>query len=132
MPITDTERKAIFEALHKAVQKLKPLIVLSDVNKTDLSFQAIGNKVVPYGHDKKLVDGMYFASVAKRKDSMAFYFFPLYMQPDIEKAIPNLKKYLKGKTCFHFKKATDINTTEMDLMLAEGVRVLKEAGQLNA
>ena len=104
------------------------------VSKSDEKKQSIelmGNKPVPYGYDKKIVPGMYFASVAQRKDSVAFYFFPIYYKTDqFKKVAPTLLKCLKGKTCFHFKKEEQINEKELNAVLKLGVKAWKEEGYL--
>lgn len=104
------------------------------VSKIDTKKQAIelmGNKPVPYGYDKKIVPGMYFASVAQRKDSVVFYFFPAYYKTDeIKKMAPTLIKCLKGKTCFHFKKEEHVNQKELAALLKHGVKAWIEAGYM--
>jgi len=98
-------------------------------NTTDMSCEAIGNKPVPYGHDKKIIPGVFFASVQQRKDSVAFYFFPAYAH-DLKASAPKLYKCLKGKTCFHFRKTEDIDTKELNALLKNGVSTWKKEGYL--
>ncbi len=106
-----------------------PMVSKSDEKKR--SIELMGNKPVPYGYDKKIVPGMYFASVAQRKDSVAFYFFPIYYKTDqFKKVAPTLLKCLKGKTCFHFKKEEQINEKELNAVLKLGVKAWKEEGYL--
>lgn len=74
---------------------------------------------------------MYFASVAQRSDSVAFYFFPIYYKTaEFKKVAPSLIKCLKGKTCFHFKKEDQINPKELDALLKLGVKAWKAEGYL--
>ncbi|MFM7022184.1 MAG: hypothetical protein ACKOXB_04340 [Flavobacteriales bacterium] len=99
--------------------------------KGELSITIIGNKPVPYGSKKVIVPGMYFVSVEQRKDSVVFYFFPGYMNAEayINKA-PDLWKCLKGKTCFHFKKESDVNEKELAAILKIGVDAWKKMGYM--
>src|ERR1041385_2934781 len=102
MPITTETREAIYNKLRRHLEKCTPpMVVQSDSGQ---GFSIMGNKPVPYGYDKKIVPGMYFASIMNRKDSVAFYFFPSYMNKEMKDVAPSLYKCLKGKTCFHFKK----------------------------
>jgi hypothetical protein len=129
MPITEEIRRSIFSRLEKALNECSPpMVVKADRDK--MMMDVIGNKPVPYGYDKKIIPGMYFASVMQRKDSVAFYFFPSYMHPGLKEIAPVLYKCLKGKTCFHFKKEEQLNEKELKQLLKTGVVAWKKAGYL--
>jgi len=105
--------------------------MLSKIDPEEQTIQMMGNKPVPYGYDKKIIPGMFFASVMPRKDSIAFHFFPAYYKVDVIKKIaPNLLKCLKGKTCFHFKKEEQVNEKELEALLKHGVKAWKDAGYM--
>ena len=89
-----------------------------------------GNKPVPYGYDKKIIPGMFFASISHSKDSVAFHFFPCYMDPMMKDVAPTLYKFLKGKTCFHFKKLENINDKELKALLKKGINNWVKAGYM--
>lgn len=127
MAITNRDRKEIFEKLEKYLAACSPPVVAKKDGK-ELSYESIGNKAVPYGSTKKMIPGMFFASIAQRKDSVAFHFFPCYMNPAMQEVAPTLYKHLKGKTCFHFKKAEDINEKELKALLKKGLAVWKKMG----
>lgn len=129
MPVTDETRKHIFGKLKKALDKCSPPMVAKE-NLSAMTCELIGNKPVPYGYDKKIIPGMYFASVAQRKDSVAFYFFPSYMNAGMKDVAPSLYKFLKGKTCFHFKKEEDVNEKELNALLKSGIAAWKKAGYM--
>jgi hypothetical protein len=130
MPITSEVRTSIFNALKEALSKCSPPMVSKSDEKKQ-SIELIGNKPVPYGHDKKIIPGMFFAAVMQRKDSVAFHFFPIYYKTDqFKKVAPALIKCLKGKTCFHFKKEEQLNGKELDALLKLGVKAWKEEGYL--
>ena len=129
MPITTETREEIFEILKTALEKCTPPMVMK-ANQSELSCDLIGNTPVPYGHDKKIIPGMYFASVAQRKDSVVFYFFPSYANTELKAVAPSIYQCLKGKTCFHFKKAEQINKRELTTLLKKGVQIWKKAGYL--
>ncbi len=129
MPITDETRQAIFGTLKKHLEAVAPPMVAKE-NAGLLAYELIGNKPVPYGYDKKIIPGMYFASIAQRKDSVALYFFPSYMDGQLQELAPSIYKCLKGKTCFHFKKESDVNEKELKAMLKAGVQAWKKMGYM--
>jgi hypothetical protein len=128
MPVTDETKKIIVEKLKKHLVKCTPPMVMKSDSPTGC--ELIGNKPVPYGYDKKIIPGMFFASVAVRSDSVAFYFFPSYMNTELKKAAPSLYKCLKGKTCFHFKKEEQVNEKELDALLKKGMAAWKKMGYM--
>lgn len=129
MPITEETRNNIFSRLKKNLEKYTPPLVVSK-DSLNTEFEIIGNKPVPYGHDKKIVPGMYFASIANRKDSVAFYFFPLYLEAGLAEAAPTLTKYLKGKTCFHFKKEEHVNEKELAILMEKALVAWEKFGYM--
>ncbi len=78
---------------------------------------------------KKEINGMYFASVKIMKDFVGFYFFPVYCDPKLNAEIPaNLKKCLKGKTCFHITKDDDEIYKSIKDLLNSGLKSFKKMG----
>lgn len=129
MPLTDQDRKDIFDAIKTVLQKQCPPMV-ANKDKENL-FELMGNKPVPYGSKKIIVPGMYFSSVVARKDMVSFYFFPIYYHTaDYIDLIPTMAKCLKGKTCFNFKKTEQVNTKELYALLKKGVGVWKKMGYM--
>jgi hypothetical protein len=45
---------------------------------------------------------------------------------------PSLSKYLKGKTCFHFKKEEQVNEKELSALLKKGVAAWKKMGYMKS
>ena len=120
MPITEETRILIFDKLKKNLEKFAPPLVVS-VDSLNTSYEIIGNRPVPYGYNKKMVPGMFFASIAQRKDSVTFHFSPSYMDTKLNEIAPSLYKCLQGKTCFHFKKVEQIDETELTLLIEKGM-----------
>jgi len=129
MPITEKTRILIFNKLKKNLEKFTPPMVVT-IDSSNSSYEIIGNKPVPYGYNKKIVPGMFFASLAQRKDSVTFHFFPLYMDTKLIEVAPSLNKCLKGKTCFHFNKEEQINEKELTLLLEKGMIAWKKSGYM--
>jgi hypothetical protein len=129
MSNTNEYLPAIFDTIKTALENCCPPMVVNKSSKDN--FEIIGNKAVPYGSKKEIVSGMYFASVVARKDKITFYFFCNYTHPQEFKTLaPTLMKCLKGKSCFHFKKAEEVNVTELTALLETGMKIFKQEGYL--
>lgn len=128
MSLTAENQKIIFNKLKKSLKKCCPPMVHKKGSAH--AFELIGNKSVPYGYKKEIVPGMYFCSVAIRKNSVVFYFFPCYMSPAFKGTAPSLFKCLKGKTCFHFTSPEQVNEKELDALLKQGITAWKKAGYM--
>ena len=129
MALTPEIREAIFNRLKASLKKQCPPMVCT--KDTDACHEIIGNAPVPYGSTKKIVPGMYFASAVARKNFVSFYFMPIYYhQKDYAGVCQTLLKSLKGKACFNFKKVEQIDTKELDVMLAKGGVAWKKLGYM--
>jgi len=129
MAITEETRIQIFNKLKENLEKITPpMVVNSDILNS--SYEIIGNKPVPYGYKKKLVPGMFFASIAQRKDSVTFHFFPSYMDATLNEVAPSLYKCLKGKTCFHFTREDQVNEKELTSLIEKGMLAWKKFGYM--
>ena len=95
--------KDINEIQAKLIDILKEQIdVLKISAETENKFEVSGTIEAMQG--KKKVDGIYFASVVPKPRDVRFYFFPTYTHKEQIGELPeNLKKALKGKSCFHVK-----------------------------
>lgn len=120
MPITEEARILIFNKLKMNLEKFTPPLVVT-IDSSNSAYEIIGNKPVPYGYNKKIVPGMFFASINQLKDSVTFHFFPLYMNAELNEVAPSLCKYLKGKTCFQFKKVEQVDENELTLLIEKGM-----------
>ena len=70
------------------------------------NFEVAGTKETMQGKQK--VDGYYFASVMPKSKDVRFYYFPIYTHADQFAGISEeLRKCLKGKSCFHIKALDD-------------------------
>ena len=125
MAISIEIRTLIFNKIKMCLGNFVPPLVVA-TNSVDGSYEVIGNHPVPYGYDKKMVPGMFFASIVHRKDSVAFHYFPIYMNPGLLEIAPTLNKFLKGKTCYHFKEEAQVIETELNLLLEEGIKAWKK------
>ena len=85
-------------------------------------FEVAGTKEAMQGKQK--VDGFYFASVVPKPKDIRLYFFPIYTDPkEFEWISEDLRKCLKGKSCFHIKSLDQPLFQEMKKMIRKGVEI---------
>ena len=119
------DKQAIFERLRKVLSKAKAgFEVRTD---TDDTYELYGKKTAEvFG---KMVDGVYFAAVVSKKNSVNFYFVPIYTHREEFDDLPDeLGKCLKGKSCFHFKKDDDTLFEQVAQAVKKGKAVYKSVG----
>lgn len=101
-----------------------PLSVRKDNEQV---FEVAGTKPAMQGKQK--VDGYYFASVVPKPKDIRLYFFPIYTHTDAFELSEDLKKLLKGKSCFHLKNVNEKVLEEIEEMIKKGIH-LYEADDL--
>lgn len=88
-------------------------------------FEVAGTKVAMQGKQK--VNGFYFGSVVPKPKDIRLYYFPIYTHAAAFSWISDdLRKCLKGKSCFHIIKLDDALIKEIQKMIAAGVDVYLE------
>ena len=76
-------------------------------------------------------DELWFAGLLVQKGYVGFYFMPVYTKPELKEIFkPELLKCLKGKSCFHIKKADDVIYAQIKEALKKGYLAHKERGWL--
>ncbi|WP_296703368.1 hypothetical protein [Algoriphagus sp.] len=106
------------------IKHIPPLRINKD--KEDV-FEVSGTKETMQG--KQLVSGFYFASVVPKPKDARLYFFPIYTHPSFFESItPELRKCLKGKSCFHFKRLSQDLQSEIELMIEKGITLYSKEG----
>jgi hypothetical protein len=68
----------------------------------------------------------YFCGIVIQKTMVAFYFFPIYTHPAKFVLPAPIKKNLKGKSCFNFKKMDDEQEKAIAQLLREGEALYKK------
>jgi hypothetical protein len=69
---------------------------------------------------------LYFAGIIEQRDFTGFYFFPIYCHPELKEQLdPALLGSLKGKTCFHIKRADESTVGSIRAALDLGFRDYK-------
>lgn len=108
-------KRLLQEELKKHVPPLK-------INKdNEATFELCGTKKRMQG--KQMVDGFYFGSIVEKPKDIRLYFFPIYTHVNEFSLSGGLKKYLKGKSCFHLKNISEDTFEEIKQMIKKGVEV---------
>jgi len=68
----------------------------------------------------------YFAGTVIQKTMVAFYFFPIYSHPAAFTPEEPIRKNLKGKSCFNFKKLSDAQEKSIGVLLKQGFDLYKK------
>ncbi len=69
----------------------------------------------------------YVAGVIQNKNYVSFHLMPIYSDPElIEDVIPELKKYMKGKSCFNIKKTSENLLKSVITVLNNGIQIYKK------
>lgn len=118
------ELKQIEQTLKDLFKAHVPPLQVRDENESN--FEVAGTKEAMQGKQK--VNGFYFGSIMPKPRDIRLYFFPIYTDPDHFGLSPELKKMLKGKSCFHIKKLDDELIEEIRKMMSKGIKIYQEKG----
>jgi len=119
-----TTPEDIFHFLNTCFESLVPPLEFR--KKSPEVIEICGTKPTMQG--KQQVDGYYFASAMLKPQDCRFYFFPIYTHPtEFLDLSDDLKKLLKGKSCFHLKKLSPALQEEIKNMLINGVHLYQQA-----
>ena len=119
------DKEALFSRLVKLLSVYAPKMDVRHNNER--AYDLYGTK--PVEINNKVQDGIYFASAIIRANYVGFYFFPIYTHPDEYADIPpEIRKCLKGKSCFYIKKDDDQLFGQVEAMLAQGFKHYQSIG----
>ena len=122
-----TSTLEIRETLKSILEEfLGPLRVRVDKPTT---FEVNGTIEAPQG--KKMVQGIYFSSLIPKEKDVRFYFYPAYTHPnEFEDLSDRLKKFKKGKSCFHVKFLDEALEEEIRGAIEKAVEIYRKDGWL--
>ena len=119
-----TDLKEIEETLRGIMKSHVPMLRVRKDEPNVL--EMCGKKEVMQGKQK--VDGYYFASVVPKPKDIRMYYFPIYTHSDAFSPSDELKKSLKGKSCFHIKKLSAELEDEITEMVKMGAELYNKEG----
>lgn len=71
--------------------------------------------------------GLYFVGIMMQSSYVGFYFMPIYANPSVFSGVsPDLRKLLKGKSCFHIKTYDERLFWEIEKMVKRGYQIFKK------
>lgn len=74
-------------------------------------------------------EGQYFASTVIKTYGVGFYFYPIYSHPEAFSDLdPDVRKLLKGKSCFHLTKTKLDMVEKLRPMVKTGLDVYDRLG----
>ena len=116
-------RPEIFRQLREVMLTcVPPLTVITDKEKV---FEIVSNKSMVFMGKKR--DNMYFGAVRIQGGFVGFYLMHIYAQPGlVDKLGPDLKKALKGKSCFHIKKIDQNLIEQIKEALKQGIECYRK------
>jgi len=122
--------KDIEEIREKLISILKThLGKLKVTSDTHDKFEVSGTIEAMQG--KRKVNGIYFATVVPKPKDVRFYFFPTYSHKEQLGELPeNLKKALKGKSCFHIKQMDNEFVNNLKELVKKSVELYQTDGLL--
>ncbi|RZK44097.1 MAG: DUF1801 domain-containing protein [Pedobacter sp.] len=119
-----TDLVEIFQSIRAEMQ---PYATMGFENRenSDTAYDLWSEKQVIVEGKKR--NELYFTGLVIRKGYVAFYYMPVYTEPDMKNVFhPALLKLLKGKSCFHIKKLDDTLLEQISQALAAGYRLYKQ------
>ena len=123
--------EVIFLKIKQVIEKhssnflIKHQYIGSQAKQKKPAYHLYGNKEVSLFGKKP--QPTYIAGVIQQKNYVSFYFSPVYSHPDSFKSISSdLKKFLKGKSCFNINKTTPQIIEEIENILKKGIKLYKE------
>tara|TARA_B110001454_G_C12298989_1_gene258653 strand:+ start:85 stop:465 length:381 start_codon:yes stop_codon:yes gene_type:complete len=122
--------KDLQEIQEKLISILKEYLgVLKITSDVKDKFEVSGTIKAMQG--KKKVEGIYFSTVLPKPKDVRFYFFPSYTHKEQLGELPeNLKKALKGKSCFHIKYLDDELEINLKKLVKKSVELYQSDGLL--
>jgi hypothetical protein len=117
-----TDFGEIFDALKKILAKYSPPMTVRAEKPTRYHLYSVKDMIV-FGRKMKEI---YFAGAAIHKNIVSFYFIPVYAHPQSFKDMSDdLRKCLKGKNCFNFKKVDSKLLKQIEKMTMQGFKIYK-------
>lgn len=120
-----TDLKEIETTFKTMLKSLAPEIQIRVDNEK--TFETAGT--IPAMQGKQKVEGYYFASVMPKPKDVRFYFFPIYTHASAFADVSEeLRRCLKGKSCFHIKKLSPELEKEFETIIHRGAELYKKEG----
>ena len=115
--------QTIFDQLKQLLVKHAPPLTVKADKSDSYQLYSVKDLVIT----GKKVSEVYFAGVQIQKNFVGFYFFPIYTHPQMFTDTPEeLRKCLKGKSCFNVKKTDATALKQFEKLIKQGFKVYKQ------
>ena len=89
-------------------------------------YHLYGKKIISIANRKP--QPTFVVGIIKQKDFVGFYSMPIYSHLKSFELSQELKKLLKGKSCFHIKKLDKELIFEIESVIVQGIELYKKEG----
>ena len=113
----------VFSALRTIMEKFTPPLTVTNDNPT--RYDMVSEKEVMQAGKKR--NRVNFATLLIQKNYVTLYFYPVYTHPYKFKNMPGeIKKTLKGKSCFVFKELDAVLQKQVQQLMKQGFDLYKK------
>jgi hypothetical protein len=121
------ERLEIFKRLKLILSRYSP--PLTAISDYESRYELVSKKQVTYRG--KAVDQVYFGAVIIQSAYVGLYLSAVYDEPaNLERIGEELRKKLKGKSCFHIKKLDDSLALQIEQAVKTGFEYYEKEGMI--
>lgn len=126
-PAKADERLQIFKRLKLILSRYSP--PLTAVSDYESRYELVSKKQVMYRG--KQAEQVYFGAVIIQSAYVGLYLSAVYDEPaNLERIGEDLRRKLKGKSCFHIKKLDDSLALEVEQAVKTGFEYYKREGMI--
>ena len=120
MATVSKDFRTTFEKLKRVLQKYEKRLTVT-IDKP-------GGYSLDTPYSEKYKKPVFFGAVKINKNYVSFHLMPVYVFPDLLKAIsPALKKRMQGKSCFNFTTIDDETLKELAALTKQGIERFRQA-----
>lgn len=118
-----TDFQEIYDELRKILSKHSPPLTVKADTSERYELSSVKDLVV----EGRKIKEMCFGGMVIQKNFVSLYFYPIYTHPQAFNDLPEeLRRCLKGKSCFNFKKADSKLFKQIGKMAKDGFKLYKQ------
>lgn len=105
------DKQRILAELHQVMVGSVPSMVVARDEPDQLELHA------PWPNPRKPAEPMWFGAVRIGKAYVSYHLMPLYTEPGLAAAVPDLlRRRMQGKSCFNFKAADEAQLAALETL----------------
>ena len=119
------DRIKVFNELKPLLKEYQPLLNV----KSDFEGRYELYSTRPLMYEGKHKEEVFFSSLIVQSNYVSFHFMPIYTHPQaFESVSDEMKRMLKGKSCFHIKKFDSKTKDDIKHILEQGYAIYNDIG----